>query len=62
MASLGQYALPGIVVLSALGAVIMCLLVFRYGFTSPGEDDPDEAAHVASQRRFEVSLDQAASW
>lgn len=56
MASLGQYALPGIIVLSALGALIMCLLVFRYGFTAPGEEDLDEAAHRLFVTRFGHAL------
>lgn len=56
MASLGQYALPGIIVLSALGAVIMCLLVFRYGFTTVSEEAPEEAAHRLFVTRFGHAL------
>jgi hypothetical protein len=56
MASLGQYALPGIVVLSAFGALIMCVLVFRYGFTMPADEDEDEAAHRLFITRFGHAL------
>jgi len=43
MTLLAQYALPGIVVLSALGAMIMCLLVVRYGLSADADEDPDDA-------------------
>lgn len=51
MPQLAPYALPGIIVASALGAVIMCLLVFRYGFAA-AEEDPGEAAHRLFVTRF----------
>jgi hypothetical protein len=38
--SLAPWALPGIILASALGALVMCLLVFRYGF-SPAEPAAD---------------------
>ncbi len=52
MPALAPYALPGIIVTSALGAVIMCLLVFRYGFAASEDDDPDETAHRLFVTRF----------
>ncbi len=45
MAALALYALPGIVVSSALGALIIAILLLRYGFTPDAEEDPDEADH-----------------
>jgi hypothetical protein len=47
MALFAQYALPGIIVLSALGAIIMCLLVVRYGLVPDvdGDEDLEEVEH-----------------
>lgn len=42
MSALIRYALPGIIVLSALGALLMSLLVVRYGFPT-GDEDPGES-------------------
>ncbi|HEV8641397.1 MAG TPA: hypothetical protein VGV13_09905 [Methylomirabilota bacterium] len=56
MAALAQYALPGIIVVSALGAFIMCLQVFRYGFTAGGDEDLDDASHRLFVTRFAHAL------
>jgi hypothetical protein len=42
VSALIRYALPGIIVLSALGALLMSLLVVRYGFPT-GDEDPGES-------------------
>src|SRR5439155_656817 len=48
---LTQYALPGIIVLTSVGAFLMCLLVIRYGFGSREIDvDDDEARRLAMTR------------
>lgn len=56
MTGLTAYALPGIVLVSALGAVIICLLMLRYGFTAAHEEDPDEASHRLLVMRFGHAL------
>src|SRR3989442_3692282 len=56
VAALAQYALPGIIVVSALGAFIMCLQVFRYGFTAGGDEDLDDAPHRLFVTRFAHAL------
>jgi len=51
MGGLTQYALPGIIVLTSVGAFLMCLLVIRYGFGSREIDvDDDEARRLAMTR------------
>lgn len=49
MHSIAHYA-AAIILTSALGAFVLCLLVIRYGFT-PAEDEPPPARH----RRFFVT-------
>jgi hypothetical protein len=44
MSALAQAALAISVVLSALGAVVLCILVVLYGFTPPGEEPAGAAA------------------
>lgn len=41
--ALVPYALPGIIIVSALGALIVTLMLFRYGF-GPQEDEEAEEA------------------
>lgn len=55
MAALAPYALPGIIVVTALGAFITCLLVIRYGFRSDGDEEADEI----DRRRYITRLGQA---
>ena len=51
MAGLARFALPGIIVLTSVGAFLMCLLVIRYGFGSREIDvDDDEARRLAMTR------------
>jgi len=51
MGGVTQYALPGIIVLTSVGAFLMCLLVIRYGFGSREIDvDDDEARRLAMTR------------
>jgi hypothetical protein len=51
MVGLAQYALPGIIVLTSVGAFLMCLLVIRYGFGSREIDlDTDEARRLVMTR------------
>jgi hypothetical protein len=38
--TLATWALPGIMLVSALGALVMCLLVFRYGLPASDPDAP----------------------
>lgn len=38
------WTLIGIIVASGIGALVMCLLVLRYGFTPPADPAPDRAA------------------
>jgi len=53
MAELARYALPGIIVLTSVGAFFMCLLVIRYGFSGQIQEDLDEeAAHRLLMTRF----------
>src|SRR5215470_2632961 len=53
MAELARYALPGIIVLTSVGAFFMCLLVIRYGFSGQMQEDLDEeAAHRLLMTRF----------
>jgi hypothetical protein len=40
MPSLGQAALAASIVISALGAIVICLLTAAFGFTPPGEEPP----------------------
>jgi len=51
MSTLARYALPGIILASAVGAFIMCLLVLRYGFVAD-EEDLDERAGRLMVTRF----------
>ena len=44
MAGLARYALPGIIVLTSVGAFLMCLLVIRYGFAGREMEVDDEEA------------------
>lgn len=37
-------ALPGVILISALGALIMCVLVLLYGFPSPRGEEDDSGA------------------
>src|SRR5262249_62380626 len=51
MLGLTRYALPGIIVLTSVGAFLMCLQVIRYGFGSREIDlDTDEAQRLAMKR------------
>ena len=51
MVGLARYALPGIIVLTSLGAFLMCLLVIRYGFGSREmELDAEEARRLVMTR------------
>src|SRR5262244_1964104 len=51
MLGLTRYALPGIIVLTSVGAFLMCLQVIRYGFGSREIDlDTDEAQRLAMTR------------
>ena len=43
MAGLARYALPGIIVLTSVGAFLMCLLVIRYGFGGREMETDDDA-------------------
>lgn len=43
MSQLAHYALPAIVLVSALGAIVMCALVVRYGFADALDDEQPEA-------------------
>lgn len=42
MAALTPYLLAGSVVASALGGLVLCLLIVRYGFSAPEDDAPEE--------------------
>lgn len=42
------YALTGSILASAIGGIVLCLLIVRYGFTPPSPDEPVELTH----RRF----------
>ena len=48
MNALARYALTASVVASAVGGVVLCLLVLKYGLAPPEEDEPINTAH----RRF----------
>src|SRR5262245_1803856 len=51
MGGVTRYALPGIIVLTSVGAFLMCLLVIRYGFGTREIDlDTDEARRLAMTR------------
>jgi len=41
MQSMPQYALVGSILASVVGALVMCVLVFRYGFTVPAPSDAE---------------------
>lgn len=47
MQPLTQYLLTGSIVASALGGLVLCLVVIRYGFPAPEDEAPDE-----TQRRI----------
>ena len=51
MPPLAQAALGAAIVLSALGAVVICLLTAVYGFTAPDEEEPEHATrrHFATR-------------
>jgi hypothetical protein len=55
----GLWALPAVIVTSALGALLMCLLVFRYGF--PGADEAQPSPAEASRRLLLSRLGHAAA-
>jgi hypothetical protein len=42
------YALTGSIVASAIGGIVLCLLIVRYGFAPPSPDEPIALTH----RRF----------
>lgn len=69
MHSIAQYGLGLSIVTSALGAFMLCLLVFRYGFAPPDEEAPDERyrrhlvtrlGHAAGAVCFAISAGLAA--
>jgi hypothetical protein len=43
MQPVAQYLLTGSIVASALGGLVLCLVVVRYGFPVPEDETPDEA-------------------
>ncbi|HXG03263.1 MAG TPA: hypothetical protein VNO23_07640 [Candidatus Binatia bacterium] len=43
MQPLTQYLLTGSIVASALGGLVLCLVIIRYGFPAPEDEAPDEA-------------------
>jgi hypothetical protein len=53
------WALPAVIVTSALGALLMCLLVLRYGF--PGDTEAESSPAEASRRRLLTRLGHAAA-
>jgi hypothetical protein len=55
MPELAYSALTAVIFTSALGALVMCLLVFKYGFTP----DPDELPTAAVRRVFITRLGHA---
>jgi hypothetical protein len=57
MHAIAQYGLGLSIITSALGAFMLCLLVFRYGFAPPDEEAPDERY----RRHFVTRLGHAAS-
>jgi hypothetical protein len=57
--SAGLWALPAVILTSALGALLMCLLVFRYGF--PGADEAPPSAAEASRRLLLTRFGHAAA-
>ncbi len=59
MHGFAQVALPGILIASALGALIMCALVFRYGF--PGGDGAGAAARDPAAALLATRLGHAAA-
>lgn len=54
-----MHALPAVILTSALGALLMCLLVFRYGF--PGADEAQPSPADASRRLLLTRLGHAAA-
>lgn len=56
MHSIAHYGLGLGIITSALGALLLCLLVFRYGFTPPDDESPEER----SRRQFVTRLGHAA--
>ena len=48
MNPLARYALTASVVASAVGGVVLCLLVLKYGLSPPAEEEPINISH----RRF----------
>jgi hypothetical protein len=48
MNAVARYALTASVVASAVGGVVLCLLVLKYGLSPPEEDEPINISH----RRF----------
>ena len=57
MHAIAHYGLGLSIVTSALGAFMLCLLVFRYGFAPPDEEAPNERY----RRHFVTRLGHAAS-
>ena len=55
MPELAYSALTAVIFISALGALVMCLLVFKYGFAP----DPDELPSAAVRRLFITRLGHA---
>jgi hypothetical protein len=51
VSTLTRFALPGIIVLSGLGALLVSLLIVRYGFPT-GDEDPEESNRRLIITRF----------
>jgi hypothetical protein len=45
MQTFAQYALPGTILASAVGAVVLCIVLFLYGFRSDPEDEGPSPFH-----------------
>jgi hypothetical protein len=57
MQTFAHYALPGTILVGGLGAVILCLVLFVYGFRS----DPDDEGLSPARRQLVIRLGHAAA-
>jgi hypothetical protein len=59
--SMVPWALPGVVIVTALGALLMCLLVVRYGLTALADTGGETSHEDSSRRALAVRFGHAAA-